>query len=159
VTLRLHEYWRSGTSYRVRIALNLKGLDYQSTGVDLRTGAQRAPEFTSVNPQGLVPAMVTPEGVLTQSPAILEWLEERWPEPPLLPSDSFARAEVRAFAATVGCDIHPLQNLRVLKTLEAEFGADQAARDLWAARWIRAGFEALEPALAQRGGRSPTATP
>jgi maleylpyruvate isomerase len=153
VTLGLHEYWRSGTSYRVRIALNLKGLDYQSTGVDLRTGAQRALEFTSLNPQGLVPAMVTPEGVLTQSPAILEWLEERWPEPPLLPSEPFERAQVRALAAAIGCDIHPLQNLRVLKALQAEFGADQDVRDAWAGRWIRAGFEALEPIVAQRGGR------
>lgn len=151
--LQLHEYWRSGTSYRVRIALNLKGVAYESTGVDLRTGAQREAGFTALNPQGLVPALATPEGVLTQSPAILEWIEEAWPQPALLPASPFARAEVRAMAATIGCDIHPLQNLRVLKTLEAEFGAGQADRDAWAGRWISAGFDALETRVGRRGGR------
>lgn len=152
MTLQLHEYWRSGTSYRVRIALNLKGVAYELIGVDLRTGAQRGEAYTSVNPQGLVPALVAPEGVLTQSPAILEWIEEAWPEPPLLPPSAWARAEVRAMAAVIGCDIHPLQNLRVLKALEADHGADQAAKDAWAGRWIRAGFDALERQVERLGG-------
>jgi len=149
VSLLLHEYWRSGTSYRVRIALNLKGLAYDSVEHDLRTGAQRGEGYLALNPQGLVPALAAPEGLLTQSPAILEWIEECWPEPPLLPATPFARAEVRGMAAIIGCDIHPLQNLRVLKAL----GLDQAGRDAWAGRWITAGFDALERRVEQRGGR------
>ena len=149
MSLLLHEYWRSGTSYRVRIALNLKGLAYESAGHDLRIGEQQDPAYLAVNPQGLMPALVTPQGTLTQSPAILEWIEETWPEPPLLPASTFERAEVRAMAAIIGCDIHPLQNLRVLKAL----GGDQAARNAWAGRWIAAGFDALERRVEARGGR------
>ena len=150
--LVLHGYWRSGTSYRVRIALNLKGLSYGQVGVDLRTGAQGEAAFTTLNPQRLVPALVAPEGVLTQSPAILEWLEEVWPEPPLLPSDPFARAEVRAMCALIACDIHPLQNLRVLKALRADYAAEEDAVQAWPRRWITAGFEALEALVAHQGG-------
>ena len=147
----LHGYWRSGTSYRTRIALNLKGLTYAQAGVDLRTGAQKADAFLRLNPQGLVPALEADGAVLTQSPAILEWLEEAHPEPPLLPGDSVARAHVRAMAALVACDIHPLNNLRVLKALRETFGADQTATDAWAGRWITAGFEALEAMIARHG--------
>lgn len=147
----LHGYWRSGTSYRTRIALNLKGLTYEQAGVDLRTGDQKSEAFLALNPQGLVPALEADGAVLTQSPAILEWLEEAHPEPPLLPADLAARAQVRAMAALVACDIHPLNNLRVLKALRETFGADQAATDAWAGRWITAGFEALEALIGRHG--------
>lgn len=147
----LHGYWRSGTSYRTRIALNLKGLAYDLAPVDLRAGAQKSETFLRLNPQGLVPALETDGAVLTQSPAILEWLEEAHPEPPLLPPDPVSRAQVRAMAALVACDIHPLNNLRVLKALKADFGADQAAVDAWAARWIIASFEALETLIGAHG--------
>ena len=157
----LHSYWRSGTSYRTRIALNLKGLAYEQAGIDLRTGAQKSDAFLALNPQGLVPALEADGAVLTQSPAILEWLEETHPEPPLLPTSSVARAQVRAMAALVACDIHPLNNLRVLKTLRETFGTDQDAVDGWAGRWIIAGFEALEALIARHGegwcfGAAPT---
>ncbi len=147
----LHAYWRSGTSYRTRIALELKGLAYETVGVDLRAGAQRSETFLRLNPQGLVPALEADGAVLTQSPAILEWLEERYPEPPLLPADLVARAEVRAMAALVACDIHPLNNLRVLKAVKA-LGADEEGIKAWTGQWIGAGFEALETLIARRGG-------
>lgn len=147
----LHGYWRSGTSYRTRIALNLKGLSFDQVGVDLRTGAQRSGDYLALNPQGLVPALVTDGGdVLSQSPAILEWLEETFPQPALLPSDPVARAQVRAMAAVVGCDIHPLNNLRVLKAVKA-IGADDAATQGWIAQWIVSGFDALEAMVAKQG--------
>ncbi len=149
--LILHGYWRSGTSYRTRIALNLKGLAYETRPVDLRQGDQGSDAYRRLNPQGLVPALEIGDRVLTQSPAILEWIEETWPKPPLLPCDPFARAEVRAMAALVACDIHPLNNLRVLKALKDQFGADQAATDAWAGRWINPGFEALEALVARHG--------
>ncbi len=147
----LHGYWRSGTSYRTRIALNLKSLPHEQAGVDLRVGDQKSEAYLTLNPQGLVPALEVDGAVLTQSPAILEWLEETHPEPPLLPSDPVARAQVRAMAALVACDIHPLNNLRVLQALKRDFGADQAALDAWAGRWITAGFEALEALIARHG--------
>jgi maleylacetoacetate isomerase len=147
----LHGYWRSGTSYRTRIALELKGLAYDQAGVDLRAGDQRGAAYRALNPQGLVPALEIDGHVLTQSPAILEWLEERFPEPPLLPSDAFARAEVRAMAAIVACDIHPLNNLRVQKAIKQDLGADDAQAAAWSARWITAGFEALEQLIERRG--------
>ena len=147
----LHGYWRSGTSYRTRIALNLKGLDYRQATLDLRTGAQNSPAFKALNPQGLVPALEVDGAVLTQSPAILEWLEERFPEPPLLPQDATERAIVRAMAATIGCDIHPLNNLRVLKALKGTLGASQEQVNAWTARWIGDGFAALEQFIARHG--------
>jgi len=161
MTLVLHGYWRSGTSYRTRIALNLKGLAYEQRPVDLRAGDQAGEAFRALNPQGLVPAIEYEGRVLTQSPAILEWLEERWPAPPLLPAGAGARAEVRAMAALVACDIHPLNNLRVLQQIKRQFGADDAAQKVWAGRWISAGFEALERLIERRGdgwafGAAPT---
>jgi maleylpyruvate isomerase len=147
----LHGYWRSGAAYRTRIALALKGLDYEPQGVDLRTGAHKSEVFVALNPQGMVPALEFDGAVLTQSPAILEWLEETCPAPALLPAAPADRAHVRAMAALIGCDIHPLNNLRVGKALRETFGADQPAIDSWAARWILPGFEALE-ALAARHG-------
>jgi len=157
----LHGYWRSGTSYRTRIALNLKGLEYQQAALDLRTGAQKSDAYLRLNPQGLVPALETDDGlVLTQSPAILEWLEETHPEPPLLPRDAAGRAQVRAMAAVIGCDIHPLNNLRVLKAVRG-LGADQTDVDAWAGQWIIDGFTALEALVVRHGegwcfGAAPT---
>lgn len=156
----LHDYFRSGTSYRTRIALNLKGIAYEQRGIDLRAGAQRSEAFLALNPQGMVPALETGDAVLTQSPAILEWLEETHPEPPLLPTGATERAQVRAMAALIGCDIHPLNNLRVLGAVRG-LGADQAGVDAWAGRWITAGFDALEILVARHGrgwawGETPT---
>lgn len=147
----LHGYWRSGTSYRTRIALNLKGVAYEQAPVDLRAGDQASAAYRALNPQGLVPAIEFEGRVLAQSPAILEWLEERWPEPPLLPADPDDRAQVRSMAAIVGCDIHPLNNLRVLKAIRG-LGADEAATYAWAGQWIAAGFDALEAAIGRHGG-------
>lgn len=156
--ITLHGYWRSGTSYRTRIALNLKGLAYHQVTHDLRTGEQRGDHYRALNPQGLVPALEANGAVLTQSPAILEWLEERYPDPPLLPADLTDRALVRAMAAAVACDIHPLNNLRVLNAVRA-LGAD-AVPD-WIARWTGDGFAALEVLIARHGdgfafGAAPT---
>lgn len=151
--LILHGYWRSGTSYRTRIALNIKGAAYEQAPVDLRAGEQKSEAFHALNPQGLVPALETPDGVLTQSSAILEWLEERYPEPPLLPSAPGERAIVRAMAMAVACDIHPLNNLRVLKYLKHPLGQEQPVIDSWIAHWIAEGFAALEAMIARHGGR------
>lgn len=147
----LHGYWRSSASYRVRIALGLKGLGYEPAAHDLRKGEQKAANYLALNPQGMVPALQVGDRVLIQSPAILEWLEETHPEPPLLPQAADDRARVRAMAALVGCDIHPLNNLRVLRSLRNDFGADQQTVDAWAARWIAPGFDALE-SLVRRDG-------
>jgi len=151
--LILHGYWRSGTSYRTRIALNIKGLSYDQVTHDLRQGAHRAEAYLALNPQGLVPALETGDAVLTQSSAILEWLEERFPAPPLLPADPDERAIVRAMAMTVACDIHPLGNMRVLAHLRRELGADEAQLADWLALWMRSGFTALEAMIARHGGR------
>jgi maleylpyruvate isomerase len=151
--LVLHGYWRSGTSYRTRIALNIKSIEYTQTPVDLRGGVQKTDAFLALNPQGLVPALETPDGVLTQSSAILEWLEERYPDPPLLPSEAGDRAVVRAMAMAVACDIHPLNNLRVLKYLKHPLEHEQPAIDAWIGHWIAQGFAALEILIARHGGR------
>jgi maleylpyruvate isomerase len=150
--LRLHGYWRSSAAYRVRIGLNLKGLAYEQAPHDLRTGAQRDPDYLALSPQGLVPALETAAVSIVQSLAILEWLEDRFPEPRLLPADADSRAVVRGMAAIVACDIHPLNNLRVLGALRAELKADQAQVDAWIARWIGEGFTALEQLVARHGG-------
>ena len=153
MSLVLHDYWRSSASYRVRIALALKGLDYERRSVDLAAGAQREEAYRALNPQGFVP-MLEADGLrLSQSIAIIAWLEQTHPEPPLLPADPAEAAHVRAMALTVACDIHPLNNLRVLKYLVGPLGQDEAAKEEWIARWIGDGFAALEALAAPRAGR------
>lgn len=144
-----HGFFRSSAAWRCRIAFNLKGLAPEFRAVPLRKGAQRAPDYLALNPQGLVPALEVDGQVLTQSLAIIEWLDETQPGPRLLPRDADERAAARAFALAIAADIHPLQNLRVLGYLDRVFGADQAAKDAWCAAWIRPGLEACE-ALARR---------
>jgi maleylacetoacetate isomerase/maleylpyruvate isomerase len=150
--LVLHSMWRATASYRVRIGLNLKGLAYDYVGVDLVGGEARRAPYLTRNRQGLVPTLETADGALTQSLAILEWLEETHPEPPLLPRTAQGRQIVRAMAGIVACDIHPLNNLRVLQALNRlghPFGGeDQTA---WIHGWMRAGFDALEPMIARHG--------
>lgn len=150
--LVLHGYWRSGTSYRTRIALNIKGLDYRQAPVNLLEGEQRATAYRAINPQGLVPALEAGGRIFTQSGAIIEWLEENHPDPPLLPPDPDERAIVRAMAMMVACDIHPLNNVRVLGALRNDLGADEQARQAWIIRWIAEGFAALETLIARHGG-------
>lgn len=146
--MKLYNFFRSGTSHRLRIALNLKGLHVDYVPVDLRREQHLSPEFKALNPQGLVPALRHQGRTLIQSPAIIEWLEERHPTPALLPADPDDRAQVRALAAIVGCDIHPLNNRRVLEALRHRFGADEAAVNDWCGTWIASGFDAVEALLA-----------
>ena len=147
--MKLFDYFRSSAAYRVRIALNLKGLAPERAFVHLRRGAQRDDDYLALNPQGLVPALVTDDGaVLTQSLAIIEWLDETHPAPPLLPADANGRARVRSLAQAIDCDIHPLDNLRVLNYLTGTLGVSEAQRDGWYRYWIDLGFEALERRLA-----------
>ncbi|HSZ53430.1 MAG TPA: maleylacetoacetate isomerase [Caulobacteraceae bacterium] len=152
MTTILHGYWRSTASYRVRIALNLKGVAHDQHTLDLRQGAQRSDGYLTLNPQGLVPSLEIGGTVLTQSLAILEWLDEVHPTPPLLPSSPAARAVVRAMAGTIASDIHPLNNLRVLNALRGDFAAADAQVQAWIARWIAEGFGALEQQVEQHGG-------
>jgi maleylacetoacetate isomerase/maleylpyruvate isomerase len=145
----LHSYWRATAPYRVRIALNLKGLAYAYAPVNLAAGEQRGEAYRALNPQALTPALETGDGrVLTQSLAILEWLEETHPVPPLLPASADERAIVRAMMGIVACDIHPLNNLRVQQQLTG-LGIDADGRTLWTQRWINDGFAALEPMVAR----------
>lgn len=148
----LHGYWRSSASYRVRIALNLKGVAFDQVSHDLRAGAQRAPDYLAIAPHGLVPALEVEGAVLIESPAILEWIETRWPEPALLPEDPLAVAQVRAMAALIGCEIHPVANLGVLNALRSEFGAGDEEVKAWVQRWIANGFAALDKLVAKHGG-------
>ena len=150
--MRLYDYWRSSAAYRVRLALNFKGLAYEQIAVDLRQGAQREPAFLAINPQGLVPVLEDEGAVLTQSLPILNYLEERYPEPALLPRDLPGRCQSRAIAVAIACEIHPLNNLRVLQYLERELGLDEGARMVWYRHWIAEGFGPLEAMLARSAG-------
>ncbi|MEA3063773.1 MAG: hypothetical protein QOJ27_201 [Sphingomonadales bacterium] len=149
----LFDYFRSSASYRVRIALNLKGIDHERRPVSLLDGAQKAADYVAVNPQGLVPSLEIDGHLLTQSLAIISYLDETRPQPPLLPADAADAAHVRALALAVACDIHPLNNLRVLHYLKGPLGQEQAARDDWYRHWIAEGFAALEAMAAPRAGR------
>ena len=161
MTITLHDYWRSSASYRVRIALAMKQVDYQRHDVNLIKREQVSPENLAVNPQGLVPTLEIDGLVLGQSLAIIDYLDARFPEPRLIPIDPFARAMTLQRALVIAADIHPIDNLRVLRRL-SEMGIDQAARDDWYRHWIELGFRALETQLAARGserfcfGNAPT---
>jgi maleylpyruvate isomerase len=150
--MKLHGYFRSSASYRVRIALNLKGLGADQLSYHLRNGEQRAPAFLALNPQGLVPALQDDHGAtLTQSLAIIEWLDETHPEPPLLPKDPLRRARVRAFAMALACDTHPVQNLKVLARLRGLGLTEDQVKD-WAAGVNREGLSACETLIANEPG-------
>ena len=148
----LHDYFRSSAAYRVRIALNLKGIDYESRPVDLREGEQKSMAYRSHNPQGFVPMLEIDDRRLTQSLAIIVYLDQHHPEPPLMPADPVDQAHVRALALTIACDIHPLNNLRVLKYLGGSLGIEEEQRDAWYRHWVSEGFAALEGLAGRRSG-------
>jgi len=147
--MKLYSYFRSSAAYRVRIALNLKGIAYEQVPVNLLKGEDQGEDYRKLNPQGLVPALITADGqVLIQSLAICEYLEEHYPDPPLLPAAAPGRARVRALADLIACDIHPLNNLRVLKYLTGTLGVDKEQKIAWYQHWVVEGFTALEALLA-----------
>ena len=147
--MTLYGYFRSSTSYRTRIAMNLKGLDYDYIAVNLAQDEQLESVFKAINPQGLVPVLKAYDLLLYQSPAILEWLEEVYPEHALLPKDAAGRMQVRAISAMIGCDIHPINNRRILQYLRNELSVDETEVMAWCNRWMSEGFTALEKRLAQ----------
>lgn len=146
--MELFSYFRSTAAYRVRIALNLKGVDYRLSPVNLVSGDQRGADYLAVNPQGLVPALRLDDGqVIAQSTAILEWLEETRPTPSLLPGSAGQRARIRSWVNIIACDIHPLNNLRVLNYLKNTLGLDEEAKTTWYHHWLKLGFDVLEQQL------------
>ncbi|MGF1549660.1 MAG: maleylacetoacetate isomerase [Sphingomonadaceae bacterium] len=153
MSVTLFDYHRSSASYRVRIALRMKGIAHETVAVDLREGAQREDAYRAKNPQGLVPMLEIDGTRIAQSLAIIAYLEATRPEPPLLPADPADQAQVRAMALVVACDIHPLNNLRVLEYLKGPLGADDEARAAWYAHWVRSGFDALEQMARPHAGR------
>jgi len=150
--MKLYTYFRSSTAYRVRIALNLKGVEYEALPIHLVRGGgeQKSPAYKAVNPQALLPALDVDGQVLTQSLAIMEYLEETYPEPALLPADALGRARVRAIALAIACEIHPINNLRVLHYLGGTLGLDQPQKDAWYRHWVESGLLAVEAMLAGR---------
>ncbi len=155
--MKFYGYYRSSAAYRCRIALNLKGVETEFVPVHLRRsgGEQRRPDYVARNPQALVPTLEVDGRALTQSLAIIEWLEETRPDPPLLPKDPFERAEVRAFALAIACDVHPLNNLRVLLYLKNALKHEQSEIDQWYCHWVALGFAACEQLVARGGRRGP----
>jgi maleylacetoacetate isomerase len=153
ITPVLFDYYRSSASYRVRIALNLKSVSYHAVPIDLSVGAQKEPDFSARNPQGFVPMLEEGGRRITQSLAIIDYLETTRPEPPLLPREPADRAHVLALALTIACDIHPLNNLRVLKHLVGPLGQADQVKEEWIARWISDGFSALEALAGAQAGR------
>jgi maleylpyruvate isomerase len=150
----LFGYWRSSAAYRVRIALNLKAIAASQVPVQLQAGEQKSADYRALNPAGLVPLWREPDGfALAQSLAIIEYLDEKFPDPPLLPDDFRQKALCREIANTIACDIHPAGNLRVLEKLTADYGAGPEARAAWNRHWIAAGFDAIETRLAAMAGR------
>jgi len=146
----LHGFFRSSTSLRVRAALNLKGIPYAQAPRNFRENAHRAPDYLAINPQGLVPTLTLPDGGhMSQSLAIIEWLDETHPEPPLLPNTPGERARVRSLAHAVALDVHPINNLRVLAELRSRFGADDAQVADWVGHWVRLAYDAIETRLAR----------
>jgi maleylacetoacetate isomerase len=150
--MKLYSYFRSSAAYRVRIALNLKGLAHEYVPINLRQGEQHGAPYRTINAYELVPALTDEQGTFTQSLAILEYLEERYPEPPLLPPGPVARGRVRAIALAIACDIHPLNNLRVLNYLRAPLGHDDTTVNAWYAHWVREGFRGLEEQARRSSG-------
>ena len=148
--MKFYGYFRSSAAYRCRIAFNLKGFHPETVFVNLRDGDQRSEAFHDLNPQGLVPLLDIGTARLAQSMAIIEWLDEAIPTPPLLPADAVGRAQVRACAQIIGCDTHPLHNLRVLKFVKAEYGQDQQGLDAWCRHWIGTGLAACEAIATQQ---------
>jgi maleylacetoacetate isomerase len=148
-SLKLYSYWRSSAAFRVRIALNLKQLDYEIVPVNLIQGGgeQHSADYAEINPQQLVPVLMHGQRVFRQSLAIIDYVDETWPEHPLMPTVARDRQRVRAIAQAIACDIHPLNNLRVQQYLAAEFGAGEAAREKWTRHWIASGFAAIEQML------------
>jgi maleylacetoacetate isomerase len=150
--MKLYTYFRSSAAYRVRIALNLKGIDYESVPIDLRPGAHREQAYLALNPQGLIPALEDDGTVISQSLAVIEYLDECHPRPPLLPRSPRDRARVRSMALAVACEMHPLNNLRVLNYLRSPLGQDEAAIDTWYRHWIAEGFRGLEEEAKRASG-------
>jgi maleylacetoacetate isomerase len=148
---QLYTFFRSSTSFRLRIALAYKRLDYEPHYVSLPKMEHRIPSYRDMNPQGLVPLLVEDGRFLIQSMAVIEYLDEIYPEPPLMPKDPIGRSYVRAVSQIIGCEIHPLNNVRVLKHLKAQFGADEAATNAWYEHWITEGLSGLEGYLAREG--------
>jgi maleylacetoacetate isomerase len=150
--MKLYTFWRSSAAYRARIAVNLKGLQPELVAVHLRRHEQRAPAYLQRNPQGLVPALEIDGTVIAQSLAIIEYLDEAYPQPPLLPKDPLARAQVRSMAYNIACDLHPLNNLRILQYLKDPLGHPQATIDAWYSHWVQVCFDALEQQVRAHSG-------